>query len=148
MALAGGVGARLQVRLPPRTPAGSTTLRPASGVTVPGVLSKLFYPSSHPQAVTQPAKEPACPRDAGHCQCNPRSRPGLPRRICAPLSLSSLICSRSRPLPLPGMPAAAHALLGYERRDAGICPVVLHPAHGEALLPAAGLLAGQLHRVP
>lgn len=27
--------------------------------------------------------------------------------------------------------AAAHALLGYERRDAGICPVVLHPTHGE-----------------
>ena len=26
--------------------------------------------------------------------------------------------------------AAAHALLGYERRDAGICPVVLHPLHG------------------
>jgi hypothetical protein len=26
--------------------------------------------------------------------------------------------------------AAAHALLGYERRDAGICPVVLHPVHG------------------
>lgn len=31
--------------------------------------------------------------------------------------------------------AAAHALLGYERRDAGICPVVLHPTHGEGASP-------------
>lgn len=27
--------------------------------------------------------------------------------------------------------AAAHALLGYERREAGICPVILHPTHGQ-----------------
>lgn len=32
--------------------------------------------------------------------------------------------------------AAAHALLGYERRDAGICPVVLHPVHGSSAYPA------------
>ncbi|KAL4434207.1 hypothetical protein ABPG75_000648 [Micractinium tetrahymenae] len=32
--------------------------------------------------------------------------------------------------------AAAHALLGYERRDAGICPVVLHPLHGSSAYPA------------
>ncbi|KAL4860115.1 ATP-binding cassette sub-family D member 4 [Chlorella vulgaris] len=31
--------------------------------------------------------------------------------------------------------AAAHALLGYERRDAGICPVVLHPTHGTSAYP-------------
>ncbi|PSC73387.1 ATP-binding cassette sub-family D member 4 [Micractinium conductrix] len=32
--------------------------------------------------------------------------------------------------------AAAHALLGYERRVAGICPVVLHPRHGTSAYPA------------
>ncbi len=34
-------------------------------------------------------------------------------------------------LHLPSNCAAAHTLLGYERRDAGVCPVVLHPVHGE-----------------
>jgi hypothetical protein len=29
--------------------------------------------------------------------------------------------------------AAAHLLLGYERRDEGACPLVLHPLHGECL---------------
>lgn len=27
--------------------------------------------------------------------------------------------------------AAAHLLLGYDRRDDGICPLILHPSHGE-----------------
>ena len=34
-----------------------------------------------------------------------------------------------------GEVAAAHALLGYERRDAGVCPVVLHPTRGEGPVP-------------
>lgn len=32
--------------------------------------------------------------------------------------------------------AAAHALLGYERRDAGICPIIVHPVHGTSAYPA------------
>eukprot|EP00887_Chlorella_sp_A99_P000802 scaffold5.g802.t1 len=32
--------------------------------------------------------------------------------------------------------AGAHALLGYERRDTGVCPVVAHPVHGTSAYPA------------
>ena len=39
-----------------------------------------------------------------------------------------------------GEVAAAHALLGYERRDVGICPVIVHPAFGEGLV--AGWVGG------
>ena len=29
--------------------------------------------------------------------------------------------------------AAARALLHYDRRDAGVCPLVVHPIHGKSL---------------
>lgn len=60
---------------------------------------------------------------------------------CAAWPCYALLLLKSRGLPaiLAGCsplllhgPAAAHTLLGYERRDAGVCPVVLHPLHGES----------------
>ena len=71
---------------------------------------------------------------AGCCHRRPGRRLH-PSRSLAPMP--------ARPLgSVPACHAAAHALLGYERRDAGICPVVLHPRHGA--LPALALLAALL----
>ena len=68
----------------------------------------------------------ACFGVPGPYKPGPSRSPAMPPPPCSGTALHSAAGAKWSEV------AAAHALLGYERREAGICPVVLHPLHGKS----------------